>query len=256
LYAFILLKCLLWILNFSILFGDHALSYQAAQTTVKYKEFAFLLYFSQSSFLPAIFIGVLIALTSMSLFGKRSFILTDLIIYFIILNINIKTYTSLTAGDPLLINLCFLSSFLRKDFSKKGGFFSDLSIALHNMSFIALVTQVCIVYAYSALAKWVDADWQSGNAVNLVNMTWHYSRAFLVDHAQLMYPLSVVMTYTVLLYQTVFPVLIWFKRVKRYFLNLGVLMHLYIALVMGLFFFGLIMALTYVLFYDLSDKES
>lgn len=252
LYAFILLKCLLWISNFSILFGDHALSCQAAHSGNGFRQFAFLVYFSNSPAMAVSFIAVAVIFAGFSLINKRSFLIIDLCLYFIIININAKTYTSLTAGDPLLANLCFIGSFLRKDFSKRSSFLGDLSVVLHNFSMLALITQVCIIYAYSALAKWFDADWLSGNAVHLVNMTWHYSRAVIVDHAQALYPLSVVLSYLILLYQSVFPALIWFKKIKKYFLHVGVFMHLYIALVMGLFFFGLIMAITYSLFYDLS----
>lgn len=181
--------------------------------------------------------------------------LIDLCIYFIIININSKIYTSLTAGDPLLANMCFLMSFLRKDFARKETFYGDLSVLLHNVSFVALIIQVCIVYAYSALAKWVDTDWQNGTAVDIVNRTYHYSRLFIVHHADGLFSLSFILSYVVLVYQSLFPVLVWFKSIKKHFLTIGVIMHLYIAFVMGLFFFGLIMALTYLLFYDFKDED-
>lgn len=123
---------------------------------------------------------------------------------------------------------------------------------LHNFSFLALLVQVCIVYFYSAMAKWADADWTSGNAITLVNKAAHYSNYFLMSNANTLHPVSMFVSYFVLLYQTTFPLFVFIPKIKRQFLTLGILMHLYISFVMGLFFFGLIMVLTYVLFYDFS----
>lgn len=255
LYIFILLKCFFWILNFDLLFGEHALS-QINEYQVSFiKRFAFMLYYSTSPVYPVICIIFLIGVSMFSLIKVRSHVILDALVYMIIININAKLYTATTAGDPLLANLCFLSIFLRKNFTVSNSFIGQLSILLHNFSFFALVTQVCILYSYSALAKWYDADWQNGTAIHVVNSTYHYSRAFLIDHASMLFPVSFVMSYLVLIYQSVFVFMIWLKKPKRYFLHFGVLMHLYIAFVIGLFFFGLIMAITYALFYDLEEDS-
>ena len=255
LYIFILLKCFFWILNFTILFGEEPVSLAVHAPLAFYKKFAFFLYYSTSTTPSIICLITLVIASGFSLLSRYSYFILDVIIYIIVININAKLYTSLTAGDPLLSNLCFLSIFLRKNFTIQKTFWGDLSVLLHNVSFIALISQICIVYFYSALAKWVDADWLNGEAVNLVNMTHHYSPALLIDHASFLYPVSFVLTYVVLLYQTLFPVLIWFKKIKKPFLFMGIIMHLYIAFMMGLFFFGLIMAITYVLFFDYNHES-
>jgi hypothetical protein len=257
-YVFILLKCFFWCLNFDILFGENALSYIATdivrleeyKNKISFgKHFAYLLMYSTQSWH---FIAAIITLAGISIYSinKRSYYLLDAVVYFLILNINLKIYTSTTAGDPLLTNLCFLSIFLRNDFTRDHSAWGDIKVLLHNFSFLALLVQVCIVYFYSALAKWYDPDWISGEAIHLVNQARHYSNWFLVRNAGAVHGLSVLLTYFVLIYQSAFPVFVFLPRIKKYFLHLGVLMHLYISFVMGLFFFGLIMALTYVLFYD------
>lgn len=256
LYAYILLKCVFWTLNFDLLFGEHSLAFIKPYEVSVFKQFAFVLYYATQPWFAMLALCTLIFICSASLVKNRSYVLLDFLMYLIILNINAKTYTSTSAGDPLLANLCFLSIFLQKNFTRSTTFYGDLRVLLHNMSFIALITQMCIAYAYSSLAKWFDVDWQNGAAVHIVNMTHHYSRAFLVDNAGVLYLFSFVMSYAVLFYQTLFPVVVWFKKPKRYFLHFGVAMHLYIAFVMGLFFFGLIMALTYVLFYDFDEDHS
>jgi hypothetical protein len=263
LYVFILLKCFFWSLNFDLLFGENALSYIPTDivTIEEYKNkisfgkhFAFLLMYSTQTWH---FVFALITLAGISIFSinKRSYYVLDAIVYFLILNINLKTYASTTAGDPLLSNLCFLSIFLRNDFTRTQGVWGDLKILFHNFSFLALITQVCIVYFYSALAKWYDPDWVHGEAIYLVNQARHYSNWFLVKNADSIHAFSVFITYFILIYQSAFPVFAFLPKIKKYFLHIGVLTHLYISFVIGLFFFGLIMALTYVLFYDFEDND-
>lgn len=258
LYIFILLKCFFWTLNFDLLFGENALSYVSSnivsitdyKNNISFgKHFAYLLLYSTESWHSVVVLGLVIVVSLYSL-AKRSLILTDLLLFLLLVNINFKVFTSTTAGDPLMTNLCFLSIFLRKEFTRTKGVWGELKIMLHNFSFLALVVQVCIVYLYSAMAKWIDEDWVNGNAITLVNKATHYSKYFLINTADTLHLISMVIAYFVLLYQTAFPILVFVPKIKKQFLNLGVLMHLYISFVMGLFFFGLIMALTYVLFYD------
>lgn len=255
LYVFVLFKCIFWILNFDILFGENCISYQSVQSYGGYKYFAFILFLYKEPMLCRIFLSLIIVLTLYSLF-RKSYYLSDIIIYLLVLNVNTKTWTTLTAGDPLFVNLCALSVFLRKDFTMTKSAWGELKVLLHNVSFIALIVQVCIVYFYSALAKWNDSDWTQGRAVDLVNKALHYSNHFLASHANSFYYLSFVLTFLVLIYQTIFPAFVFLPKIKKYFLHIGVLMHLYISVVMGLFFFGLIMALTYVLFYDFNENRS
>ncbi len=263
LYIFILLKCFFWALNFDLLFGENALSYvnSTAVSLTDYKNaisyskhFAYVLLYSSTSW-HSVLALTLVAFISLFSLAKRSYIVMDLLLFFLLVNINFKIYTSTTAGDPLMTNLCFLSVFLRKEFMRKEGIWGDLKVLLHNFSFLALIVQVCIVYVYSAMAKWIDDDWVNGDAITLVNKAVHYSNYFLINNADTLHPISLVITYFILMYQTVFPIFVFLPKIKKYFLNMGVLMHLYIAFVMGLFFFGLIMALTYILFYDFEKVE-
>ncbi len=255
LYVFILLKCIIWFLNFDLLFGANALSWLKQFGVSTYSAPAFLLHHYSSSGLSFIFLSVLLVLTSVQLLRRSTLAIVDLLIAVIVLNIHTVTYTSTTAGDPLLVNICFLSAFLQKGSIHEMGAMPELRRLLHNMSYVALMLQMCILYFYSSLAKWFDPDWFGGNAVHLVNMTTYYSRPWLADHADALMPLSRVLTYVVLIYQTLFPVLVFVKPVKRYFLWIGILMHLYISCVIGLYFFGIIMLITYILFLDMPHPE-
>ncbi|MBK6522308.1 MAG: hypothetical protein IPG08_08205 [Sphingobacteriaceae bacterium] len=255
LYGFLIIKCVLWLLNFDILFGEHAVSLVYNEPIGFFKQFAYLIYLSKNSALACGFIFTVLLLSLYSLFDKRSYVLTDLIIYLLVLNLDIRIYTTTTAGESILVNLCFLSSWLRKDFNIGSGVYDKIKIVLHNVSYLALILQVCILYGFSALAKWYDADWLSGEVVYLTSKAQYYSRSFVINTVDSFHFLTVIITYLVLLYQSLFPFLVWVKSIKRYFLHFGVIMHLYIAFVMGLFFFGWIMVITYVLFYDFKEDN-
>jgi hypothetical protein len=250
LYVFLIVKCVLWLLNYDILFGAHAVSLVYDEPIGFFEYFAYIIYLSKNTSLPIWFICAALLLSIVSLVNKRSYLLADLIIYLLVLNLDIRIYTTTTAGESLLVNLCFLSAWLRKDFTRGTTVYDQIKIVLHNVSFFALLLQVCILYGFSALAKWYDADWLSGETVYLTTKAFYYSTPLMVSIADSIHPLTVAITYVLLAYQSLFPFVVWFKSIKRYFLHLGVLMHLYIAFVMGLFFFGWIMVITYALFYD------
>lgn len=221
-----------------------------------FKNLAYLIYSSKNSNLALLFIYATLLFSLISLFNRKSCLALDLLIYVLVLNLDIRVYTTSTAGESLLVNLCFLSAWLRKDFGHGNGVYDQLKIVLHNVSYYALILQVFILYGYSALAKWYDADWLSGEAVYLTSKSFHFSRSFIVDNADSFHFVTVITTYILLAYQSLFPLLVWIKKIKPYFLFMGVIMHLYIAFVMGLFFFGLIMIMTYVLFYDFKKEFS
>lgn len=256
LYLFLIIKCVFWLLNFDILFGEHAVSITYEHTISPVKKLAYFIYFHANPDLALLCIFTLLTFALISLLNKRSYLFIDLAIYLLVLNLNIRVFTTTTAGESLVVNLCFLSAWLRKDFNLGTSVYDQLKVVFHNVSFYALALQVCIVYGYSAWAKWYDADWLSGEAVYLTSKAFHYSRSFIVDHVDSFHALTVGLTYLVLMYQTLFPLLVWFKSLKKYFLLIGIIMHVYIAFVLGLFFFGMIMTLTYVLFYDLDKSKN
>lgn len=255
LYIFLSVKCVFWLLNFDMLFGENSLSLTFDHHISVFKGLAYFLYSQNNPAYCMYFIAVLLIACLYSLRSSRSFLVIDLVIYFLVLNIDIRIYTTSTAGESVLVNVCFLSAWLKKEFKLGNSTYDQLKVLFHNLSFYALILQICIVYGYSALAKWFDADWLSGNAVYLASKTFHYSRSFVVDHVDSVKFVAIALTYIVLLYQTLFPFLVWFKKLKPYLLIMGVIMHLYIAFVMGLFFFGVIMILTYVLFIDFPEEE-
>jgi hypothetical protein len=256
LYVLLMLKSLMWLYNSSLFFSEPTLSFIQPQFVNTYSYPAFVLFLSQNhSLLGPLFSVMLLILSLFQLLKPRTYLLFDGLIWLLLINLHLFNYSTLSGGDALLNNLCFFNIFLLKQSLVANTVLKQLRVAAHNASFAALIVQVCLVYLFSAIAKWADADWLNGEAVYVVYSAPQYSRAFLIHHADVLHPLSLFLSYFVLVYQSAFPLGVFWKPLKRWFIPIGILMHLYIAFVMGLFFFGLTMALAYVLFYNFKSSE-
>jgi hypothetical protein len=120
-----------------------------------------------------------------------------------------------------------------------------VQIQINNVAWIACVVQLSIVYALSAGYKWTGAQWPSGNAI-------YYS--FAIDRFSFPWIQSALdsgrwfwkfLTWGVLLYQTIFPIVVWVKKWRYNLILTGVFFHLLIAALMGLWDFGLAMIFAY-----------
>lgn len=126
-------------------------------------------------------------------------------------------------------------------------------VALSNLGVIACMVQLTFVYAVAALYKWFGTDWLSGDALFKAYHLPAYARHVVVDVLGDSWLLS-GLTFFGLMYQTAFPLLVWWKRTKRWILWAGVLFHVGILITMRIPDFALAMLLGYTLF--LSDKSA
>jgi len=194
-------------------------------------------------------------------FGQITFLISGLLnfwpkissffVYFFTVNLFLKGYLAFTGGEVLVNFLLFYLMFIHK---RKGeGPFSDLQNILNNTFYWILLIQICILYFFSAFYKMYDPNWTSGEAIMYISRIDNYSSApfewLFGDRLWL----SMIATYLTLAYQILFPLLVWFKKVKTPFLIIGVVFHLGIAFGMGIFSFGIIMIIVYILFLDLKQ---
>ncbi|HDR7695601.1 HTTM domain-containing protein [Bacillus sp. CH_48] len=124
---------------------------------------------------------------------------------------------------------------------------------LHNLSILACLVQVSILYLTSGLHKAMGELWQNGTALYYVLQVDEFSHPFfknLIHSSDLM---LVTGSYITVIVQLAFPFLLFNKKTK-YIGMMGIIgMHLGIAIVMGLFSFSFIMISNQLLF--LTDKE-
>jgi len=253
LYLIVVISCLYWAANFELYFGQNSIVYRAPKPFSGIHDFAYLLYNHQNWTSGAITFAGALALVSLIL--KKSFFAIDFLIWLIVLNIHNSVYPGLTGGDYLLNQFLFFSCFISYRQLRLDGFFNDLKVCLHNFGVVAVMIQVCLLYFISGYAKLTDSVWQEGTAIDQILQIRHFSMMPALGDVLSGGVLSKTLNYFVLFYQLFFPLFIFLKPIKKYFIICGILMHLYIAFFMGLVSFGLIMLLSYIFFWPFRHKE-
>jgi hypothetical protein len=251
LYLFVGLKAVAWLCFYELYFGSNAIVYSNYFLPHTFRDAAFLLYSNPSSVLSYFFIIPVFCLCLFAFkFDKYNFI-ADLLIWFLIININNKIYPTLTGGDYLLNQFLFFNCWLRSAHKTNlsENWRSDLQKFFHNTAIVAVIVHVCVVYFLSALAKCFDENWMSGSALDQINSVHHFRLFSASLGTSAAFAFSPLMNYLIVGYQMLFPILIWIKKIKKLFICFGILMHLYIAVVMGLMEFGTIMLIAYIYFW-------
>ncbi len=249
LYLFLLVKCFYWLIYYDLLFGANSIVYTKAFDIGLIKGSAFFLYKQTNVSASLYFIVFLGCLCILNLFKVRIHLLFDFIIWLIVINIHNKIYPTLTGGNYLLNQLLFFNIFISDKFKTNGHWANQIKICIHNVGVVGIFSQVCIVYIFSFIAKLNDESWRNGTAIIITSQINHYTLPVISQYALRFNFLFVLLNYIVLIYQILFPVIVWIKKIKKPFIIIGILMHLYISFVMGLVDFGLIMILSYIYFW-------
>ena len=113
--------------------------------------------------------------------------------------------------------------------------------------------QVVFVYFCAGLYKLQGDLWQNGMALYYTLQVPEYSHPWATEFV-LAYPtIASLATHSILLFQYLFPVLIFVPQTRRLMIIWGILFHIGIAFVMGLSMFGLYLIIAYTLF--LNEEE-
>jgi hypothetical protein len=235
-------------MQYDLLFGNYSVVFANPRPVGPIKETAFILYNNSNTHLPIIFLVGLLLLSVFKLLKRGPYLVPDFIIWLLVINIQFKIYAAITGGDNLLVQLLFFNCFLSDDFRTHGNIKHSVKKGLHNFSLIAVIIQICLVYFVSAVAKLSDAAWISGKALEMISHISHFSMYTFPSRTDNLPIFLVALNYLVLFYQLFFPLMVFWRQIKLPYLMLGVLMHIYISLVMGLVTFGMIMIISYVLF--------
>lgn len=194
-----------------------------------------------------VFVGMQLIFIVLRLLGRAKKVM-DILIFWITANLFNAYYLISNGGHRLLIIALLLLIFIDEDVtdqddSKVASVFKTIS----NTSFLLLRIQIALVYAVSAVSKLYGSQWVNGQALHWVLQIPEFSTPFLSSFVR--YPLLLlILTYSVLLYQLGFPVVVWFRKIKLPFLAFGVMLHLVIGFGMGILDFSVIMILMYLAF--------
>lgn len=115
--------------------------------------------------------------------------------------------------------------------------------------------QLCLIYVYSGMEKLKGMSWWDGTAVWSVLAN---SQMVIADFTWIRhFPLAVVfVSFTTILFEVYFPVLVWVRPLRKYFLMAGVLFHAGIGVVMALWTFAILMMSPYLLFLPESSLKA
>ncbi len=181
--------------------------------------------------------------------------LMTFIVFFTTINLQNRIYSTLTGGDYLLCLMLFYLSFISDGRRQKNKYVEEITNVSDRTFILLCQLQVLIVYAVSAIYKWQSLEWVQGVALQKILLIDEYSIPAL-QSIVCVYPLTFkFLTWSALLYQTLFPLVIFSKKLKKYLIITGIIFHLFIAIAMGLFNFSLVMICCYVLFYDFRTTQ-
>lgn len=255
LYILVLIKSIFWLSQYALYFGEASIIYTKPFNNLGFiQQAAYLLHQMNSNSAALFFIIPVLLIALAGLFKLRIAVFTDLLLWFLVLNIHNRIYSTMSGGEILMDQLLFFNAFIwYSPVSSRA--LSAYQIILHNFGSLAVITQVCFVYFFSALAKIQNDSWMNGTAVLETLQIAHYSTPFL-SRTVVSFPwLFIVLNYLVLLYQLLFPLLVWVNKIKKPFITIGILMHLFIIFGMGLVTFGAVMILSYIYFWPVKEKS-
>ena len=97
--------------------------------------------------------------------------------------------------------------------------------------------QMCFLYGSSALFKLQDPDWVNGETMFYVSALvydWTVPSTWIMDHPSI----YKAMTWGPLAFELIFPALVWNRYTRTWMVLLGILFHIGIAVMFGLYFFS------------------
>ena len=172
------------------------------------------------------------------------------VVFFTAVNLQNRIYSTTTGGDILAYLLLFYLSFVSGRKELQNSNLNQIQNAFNRIFIFLIYFQVILVYAVSGIYKLMSPEWINGNALYYIFSVNEYSLPLIQNNINSLVVILKICTWLALLYQLLFPFLVFSSRFKNKFLVVGVLFHIAIGLVMGLFNFGLVMICCYVLFYD------
>lgn len=160
-------------------------------------------------------------------------------------------------GDNLLYFILIYMSFANsyKYFTLKNtyklNFFSN---TISNLASLSIMFHLCLIYFVSGVHKLNSDVWFNGVATYYI---WQLER-FNAPINDLFYKNSFIIamsTYVTILFEILFPFLIWFKKVRPLFLILGILLHLGIYFTMMIYDFEILFIFIYGFWISNQDWE-
>lgn len=123
-----------------------------------------------------------------------------------------------------------------------------------------LQLHLCLVYVFSGVEKMLGHTWRNGEAIWKTLHLPYFHQEFHLDVSVLApYPwLFVLLGWSVVLTELLYPILIWLPQTRKASLSLIIMLHIGIALVLNLYLFSAMMITLNVaaFYFDVPAKEA
>jgi hypothetical protein len=171
-----------------------------------------------------------------------------------------RNYSMLFGADVIGGLFLFYLSFTNctEFFSVKNIFFKKNKVQhrqdyfldqLSTVFFRLMQIQICVIYAYTGFEKLKGNTWWDGTALWTVLANPQFSAFNLIWLKK--FPIFFAIgTFTTVLFEVYFPAIILNKKLRPYWLSLGLFFHLAIGISLSLMMFSLVMLSTYFLFLE------
>jgi hypothetical protein len=252
LYLIVAGACLYHLTQVNFLFGENSYIYRRAQPFSGLHDLAYLLYGHPQFGLLFLVLAFVISLAGLL---NHRWMMSDLILWLLMVNIGYALYAGQSGGDLLLQQLLFFNVFISYATEKKSLFSASLRHFLHNAGASAVQVQICLLYAVAAIAKLGDPQWLTGTAVWQTSLIQHFN-LYSGPVFRHLSAWTKFLNYAVLIYQLLFPIIIWYKVFRKIFLLIGFVIYLYIAVFMGIMDFATVVLLGHVFFWPSSKVDS
>ncbi|MBX2973821.1 MAG: HTTM domain-containing protein [Flavobacteriales bacterium] len=151
------------------------------------------------------------------------------------------TWLGSTGGHQLIANVLFWMIFLPSEETDVPGAAVPPVRVLHVAAFWIIRLQLLLAYAVTGIQKLAGGHWLAGDAVGIVATDAAYGPAWLAG----MPWLAAVVNYGALLFQLTFPLAVWWRPTRHWWMAMGVVFHLATGLVFDIVDMGLAFLVVY-----------
>lgn len=160
-------------------------------------------------------------------------------------------FKAINFGDKLLNFLMFMLIFVRE-----GAVKHSIRQMVNNAVLLIIEVHFCLLYFLNAYGKVIRPFWRNGSFFKDIWSMSYYANVNLIPDWFFNPILQLLTAWSVIIFEFIFPVLIWFKPYRKPLIFIGVLFHLGIAILLSLPDFGISMMVVYVLFFDFKKANN
>ncbi|MFM7769892.1 MAG: hypothetical protein ACKO8Q_04980 [Bacteroidota bacterium] len=132
----------------------------------------------------------------------------------------------------------------------------ELHFFLNRIVLFTCKLQLYLVYVFSAIFKVTSKQWLSGEALYYTFTSDRFSPEW-IKKLSFYSPfwVIIILAYFIMVFQLFFPIWSIWNKTRKWAIYIGVLMHIYIGLVMGLWDFALAMLIPYLLLVQTTGQK-